>query len=124
MEPTAQEEDKDLQIKRIVKKRKLITINNIPINLDSLKSIIDALIDFIDKKSLKRIDRLYNKIINNDINNNKDIIFEIYNYKYLTVVRFKFLMKYCTRYFEVSTHLIKQLIKDKCFNCLMLFSVI
>jgi len=76
---------------------------------------IKSYIYFIDSQNIKEIEIL-NKNINK--NNKNDIIFEIYNNKLLTSKRLKFLMNYCIKYFNISSNLIKKLMKDEEVNLL------
>jgi len=84
------DDNKDHEIKKIVKKKKL--------NKDS-----------INNKNINKIKELSN---NNNNNIKNDIIFEMYNNYLLTVDRLKFIMKYCTKYLNISSELIKKLIKN------------
>jgi len=55
-----------------------------------------------------------NKIINkNEINNKNDIIFELYNKILLTFERLQYIMENCSKYMNLSSNLIKNLIKAK-----------
>jgi len=71
---------------------------------------INSYISIIDSQNINEIDILSNNI---NINNEKDIIFELYNNKLLTSERLQFIMKYCNKYFNISSTLIKRLMKDK-----------
>ena len=103
---SSKNEGKDLEIMKVAKKRKLNNLNNEPSSIDSRKSIINA----IDNKNIDEIEKLSKKI-----NKNKkiDIIFEIYDNKLLTSERLHFIMNYCNKYFNISSNLMKKLIKDK-----------
>eukprot|EP00833_Pecoramyces_ruminatium_P017644 jgi/Orpsp1_1/1191676/evm.model.d7180000087723.1 len=71
---------------------------------------INSYVSAIDNEDINRIKQL------NSINikkNNKDIIFEMYNKKLLTLERLQFIMKNCIKYIEISSNLIKRLIGDK-----------
>ena len=66
----------------------------------------------IDDKDINKIEEL----IKSENNNENDIIFEMYNSSSLTPERLQFLMEKCSKYynkhFNVSSALIKRLIKD------------
>ena len=52
-------------------------------------------------------------MIKNIKNNENDILFEMYKNNLLMIERLQFIMKYCTKYLNISSKLIKKLIKDK-----------
>jgi len=77
---------------------------------DSNNSVIHAIIEATDNKNINDIEKLtkdFNK------NNKSDIIFELYNNKLLTSERLQFIMKKCTKYFDISSNLINKLMKDE-----------
>jgi len=76
-----------------------------------IKEVIVA----IDSKDIGEIRKLIRNI--NKINKN-DIILELYNNNFLTVERFQFIMKECTKYLNISSNLVKRLIKDRNVNLL------
>jgi len=103
---SATTEDKNLETNKIVKKRKIKKdINRESFNIDLYKYIINV----IDSKNINEIEKL-SRYINI---NKKDIIFEIYNNNLLTSERFHYIMKYCSKYLNVSSNLIKKLMKDE-----------
>jgi len=94
----------------IRKKRKNLIIE--PFDNDLYNFVINV----IDNKNINEIEKLKNyftKNNKNDKNNTNDIIFELYNNKLLTTERLQFIMKNCSKYFEISSNLIKKLIKDE-----------
>jgi len=96
------------EIKETVKNRKLKDLNK-----ESF--IINSVIDAIDNQNIDKIEKLNNKY---NINDKNDIIFEIYKSELLNSERLQFIMKYCTKYFSISSDLIKKLFKDKKVNLL------
>jgi len=108
------DEDNDFEIKKIVKKRK---INKKPNLIPFSKSFVDV----INRKNIKKIEnfcKTFNKTYKNDP------IFELYNNKLLTTERLQFIMKDCTKYFSISSNLIKKLIKEEEISLLDIFLVI
>ena len=99
---TTIDEDKDLELKKVVKKRKLRKSNKKSFNIDSF-------IFLIDNENIGEV----KKLINNIKNNENDILFEMYKNNLLTIERLQFIMKYCTKYLNISSKLIKKLIKDR-----------
>jgi len=99
------DEDKNLQIKKMINKN----LNKKFPNFDLYNTFIHDLIVAIDYKNIYDIEKL-----SNDINKNyhMDVIFELYNNKLLTSERLQFIMKNCTKYFNISSNLIKKLIKE------------
>ena len=65
-----------------------------------------------NKKNNKKNNKTSNKKSNNQ-NKKNDIIFEMYEKSLLTSKRLQFIMKTCLSYFNISTILMKKLIKDK-----------
>jgi len=98
------DDDKDLEIEKTVKKRRIATIK---LNKKSFNK--DLYISFIDNKNFDEI----KKFNNNNKKNKNDIIFEFYKNKLLTLERLQFIMKYYTKYWNISSKLIKKLFKDK-----------
>jgi len=90
--------DKDFDIEKVVKKRKLENDFNksIPFML-----YIDSFIDAINNNNIDEIEK-----INKNININ-DIIFILYNNHLLTSEHLHFIMNNCTKYFNISPFLIK-----------------
>ena len=88
------DEDKNLQIKKIINKN----LNKKFPNFDLYNTFIHDLIVAIDYKNIYDIEKL-----SNDINKNyhMDVIFELYNNKLLTSERLQFIMKNCTKYFNI-----------------------
>jgi len=66
---------------------------------------IDSYISAIDSKDLNKLENL--------INNKIDIIFELYNSDLLNKKHLNFIMKNCTKCLNISSNLVKRLIKDK-----------
>jgi len=102
------------------------------INIDSYISILDNLEAKKSSKKKRKLNNLNKKQFNvvflldskniteiknssNNINkNNKiDIISKMYNNNLLTIERLQFIMKYCINYFNISSDLIKKLLKDE-----------
>jgi len=90
------------QFKKINLKKDL---NKEPFKIDSFKSFISV----IDNKNIHEIENFSKNINKND----NDIIYELYNKNILTVVRLQFTMEYCTYYLNISSNLIKRLMKDE-----------
>ncbi len=59
-------------------------------------------------------------MFSNNINKNDkiDIVFELYNNKLLIANRLQFIMKDCTKYLNISSNLVKRLMKDETVNLL------
>jgi len=85
--------------KNNIKNIKEVTYKNNDINI---KKYLKA----IDKKNLKKIEILYNK------NNHNDIVYEIYNENKLNCDRLQYIIDNCTAYLNISSSLIKRLMKD------------
>ena len=98
--------NKNLEIKKVVKKRKLRDLNKEPSKIISFKFIKNA----IDNENIDEIEKLRKNI---KINDKNDIILDMYNNKLLTSERLQFITKKCTKYLNVSSNLIKKLIKDE-----------
>jgi len=100
---TAVDNDKDLEIRKNIKRRR-ITIKS---NKKSFN--YDLYISLIDSKNIDEIEKF------NSLNekNKIDIIFEFYKNKLLTTERLQFIMKNCTKYWNISSKLVKKLFKDK-----------
>ena len=86
--------------------------NSKKINID-----IENLIMAIDKKNKKTIKNLYLYSLstnneNNKIIKEKDIVYEMYIKNKLNSERFQFIIENCTSYINVSSFLIKKLMKD------------
>jgi len=97
------DEDKEVELKKIVKKRKLKNSNEESSNFDSF-------INFIDSKNIdemKKLIKTFNK------NNKNNIIFKMYNNKLLSVERLQFIMENCAKYLSISSKLVKRLIKEE-----------
>ena len=73
-------------------------------------SVIDTIVNAIDTKNINNIEKLSKEINKNSKN---DVIFELYNNKLLTSERLQFLMNEFLKYFNISSNLIKTLIKDE-----------
>jgi len=88
----------------------MLTIS--PINL--IKNVYDNLIQSyllaIDNKNKKELEILYNKNKKNNIE--KDIVYEIYNSNELNSERLLFIIENCSSYLDISSYLIKTLMKD------------
>ena len=79
------------------------------LNIDSYLSAIDA----IDSNDIHKIENLIKNSNKNNKNDINDIIIELYNNNFLTVDRLQFIMKYCTKYLNISSNLIKRLVKEE-----------
>jgi len=84
---------------------KKINIKNV--NKDNL---IQSYLMAIDNKNIKEIETLYNE--SNKNNNEVDIVYEMYNKNKLNSERLQFIIKYCTQHINISSLLIKKLMKD------------
>ncbi|KAL6623867.1 ankyrin repeat-containing domain protein [Neocallimastix sp. 'constans'] len=69
---------------------------------------IDSFVSAIDNRDVNEIEIL----VNNNENIGKDIIYEMYTRSLLTPRRLRFIMKNCLNYFNISSVLLKQLIKN------------
>jgi len=98
-------------MEKIIKKEKLKNLNK-KISNNGLceSSIMNAIANAIDAKNIDNIKILSNSI---NINDKNDIIFELYNNELLTSKRLNFIVNNCTKYFNVSSNLIKKLMKEK-----------
>ena len=87
---------------------KKIKINNIEnVNYDNL---IQSYLMAIDNKNKEEVKFLYNERYKKNIEN--DIVFEMYNQKELNSERLQFIVDNCTSYLNISSSLIKELMKD------------
>jgi len=84
--------------------------NSNTVNGDLLFGI--DIIDVLDRKDMDEIIKLSKNINNNCIDDDNDIIFELYKNNLLTSKRLKFIMEDCNNYLKISSNLIKRLIKD------------
>ena len=94
-----------------------IKIENDNYNPKKFISDIVILTNAIDSRDIKKIENLYSFSLstdneNNKKNNKKDIIFEMYNKNELNSERFQFIVENCTAYLNISSSLIKKLMKD------------
>jgi len=105
---TTNKVDKIFEAKKTVKKIKL---NEEPSNTDLYKFVIDL----IDNRNIDEIKKL-SKNIFKDYKN--DLILELYCNNLLTFERLQFIMKYFTSDSNISSNLIKRLIKDENVNLL------
>jgi len=71
---------------------------------------IDSYVSVIITNNIKEIEKLSNTLVKT---NKNDIIFEMYNKELLTLERLKFIMKKWTKYMNMSSKLIKNLMKDE-----------
>jgi len=78
---------------------------------------IDSFINAIDNKNVELIKHLVTTNNENNSNDN-DILLEIYNEIELTTDRLKFIFEKCSKYLEISSALVRQLMKDKNANLL------
>ena len=69
----------------------------------------------IDNEDIKEIEELSRRIIKS---NKDDVIFEMYNKELLTADRLDFIMKNCTKYLNISSNLIKCLLRNREVNLL------
>jgi len=70
---------------------------------------VDSYVSAIDNKNISELE----KIVTHNKNEKRDIIFEMYNNNLLTIERLKFIMENCTKYFNISSNLIKMLMRDE-----------
>jgi len=97
--------DNDHSIKNVIKVTdKHFMEKNINDNL------IQAYLIAIDNKNKTEIEILYNEY--NKYSIKKDIIYEMYNENKLTSERLQFIVENCSAYLNISSFLIKKLIKD------------
>jgi len=86
----------------------------LPLNIINKKNINDNLIQSylkaIDNKKKEEIKILYNEKYND--NAEKDVVFEMYIKNELNLERLQFIVENCTSYLNISSSLIKELIKD------------
>jgi len=61
----------------------------------------------IDDKNKNKVEILYNKNIENNIE--KDIVYEIYHQNELNSERLQFILENCTTYLNISSSLIKKI---------------
>jgi len=73
-------------------------------------NLIQSYLTAIYNKNKKEIEILYNKNSKNDIE--KDIVYEIYNKNELNSERLQFIIENCTEYLNISSSLIKVLMKN------------
>jgi len=79
--------------------------------------LIELYLKAIDSKNINEIEKLIKE--NNGINNNnRDVVFELYNKRLLSCERFQFIVEKCTGYLNLSSVLMKKLIKDSNFELL------
>jgi len=86
-------------------------------NAKKISNNIENLITAIDKKDKKKIENSYLYLLstnneNNKIIKEKDIVYEIYIKNKLNSERFQFIIENCISYINVSSFLIKKLMKD------------
>eukprot|EP00833_Pecoramyces_ruminatium_P003345 jgi/Orpsp1_1/1177377/evm.model.c7180000061226.1 len=72
-------------------------------------NLIDSIAQFIDNENFEKIKILIN--YNNNINK-KDIVLELYNKYLLTPKKLQFITEKCTKYINISSNLIKILLKN------------
>jgi len=65
----------------------------------------------IDDKNKKEIEILFEKYNNSNIINNNDVVFEMYNNNQLNSERLQFIIENCMTYLNISSKLIKKLMK-------------
>jgi len=85
-------------------------INKNDIKKVSDNNLIQSYITAIDNKNKNEIEILYNK--NNKSNIEKDIVYEIYKKHELNSERLQFIIENCVTCLNISSSLIKQLMKD------------
>jgi len=73
-------------------------------------NLIQSYLMAIDNKNKKEIEDLYQ--LNNKNNIEKDIVYEIYNKNELNSKRLQFIIENCISYLNISSFLIKNLMKD------------
>ena len=104
----------------------IIQQKKVNFNLDN-KFKMDSIIKAIDDESVDELKFLTNNNNNNNNNNNKfiqnrrDIIYELYDKNKLSEKRLKFIIEKCSRFLNISSPLIKRLIKEDNYQ---LFSII
>jgi len=88
--------------------------NDVSNKHNSKKTVDDNLIQLyiaaLDKKNKEVIEFLYN--LNNKYNIENDIVYEMYNINELNSERFQFIIENCTVYLNITSSLIKKLMKD------------
>jgi len=102
------------ELKIINKKTNIKNVNDIN-NQQNIKNIINdglikSLLKAIDNKNEIEIKILYNKSNYHNVNNN--VVYEMYNENKLNCERLQFIIDNCTVYFNISSSLIKKLMKD------------
>jgi len=70
---------------------------------------IDSFVSAIDRKDYSKVEEL---IKTNNENSKFDIIYEMYIRSILSIDRFQFIMKYFSKYINISSRLIKKLFND------------
>jgi len=70
---------------------------------------IDSFVSAIDRKDYSKEEEL---IKTNNENSKFDIIYEMYIRSILSIDRFQFIMKYFSKYINISSRLIKKLFND------------
>jgi len=74
---------------------------------------IDSYIFAIDSKNKNNIESLFRSNSENNKDDKNEIIIELYNNNLLTVDRLQFIMNYCTQCLNISSNLIKRLVKKR-----------
>jgi len=82
---------------------------------------MDSFIKAIDDENVNEIKLLTHNNDNEFIKNKRDIIYELYDKKELSEKRLKFIIEKCSKYLDISSPLIKRLIKEDNYQ---LFSII
>jgi len=83
--------------------------NNIIENLNE-DQLIQSYLIAIDNRNKDEVEFLFNKA--NEYNIKKDIVFEMYNRYQLNSKRLEFIMEQCTAYLNISSKLVKKLMKN------------
>ena len=83
--------------------------NNIIENLNE-DQLIQSYLIAIDNRNKDEVEFLFNKA--NEYNIKKDIVFKMYNRYQLNSKRLEFIMKQCTAYLNISSKLVKKLMKN------------
>jgi len=75
----------------------------------NLKNLIQLYLVAIDNKNKNEVKKIYNE--NKRATDENDIVFEIHNRKQLNIERLNFIINNCRNYLNISSHLVKELMK-------------
>ncbi len=85
-------------------------INNVTTKNVSIEKIIQSYLLCIDNKDKTELEILYNR--NHKDNVEEDIVYKMYKKNELNSERFQFIIENCTSYLNISSSLIKKLMKN------------